>query len=250
MSAISESIPDTLQAVLGFTGDGHYLFCYRDPHTGFVSQKYIALRDVQAALTVRDPDSGWFTGGLVRKGFGVQGDWMVFTRTARVVPMQIQTSEGDRSLTVPFPHLVFLIYGGKSHVWAIRKRAFSPGAVAYTAPFPNVYRDGSICWGSNPPPVADLENIEAIWQAFLEAPFNQDLTSDRSRSYRRDVRGLWLRLDEIYRERRCGFPAEELLPVSGNPVSIGYVINKILYPERSWDVTDGSIEIETEESDE
>ena len=253
MSALSESIPDSVRAVLCFTGDGHYLFCHADPDTGFVSQKFLAPADVRAALTVRDPDSGWFTNGLVRKGFGTQGDWMVFTRTARTAQMRIQTPEGDdRALTVPLPHLVFLVYGDKSYVWAIRGHAFSPSAVACIAPFPNVYRDGSICWGTNPPPVADPENIEVIWQAFLEAPFNQDLTSDRVRSYRRDVRELWLRLDEIYRDSRCRFPADELLPVSGghasSPVSIGYVINRTLYPQRSCDIADGSFE--TEDDDE
>jgi hypothetical protein len=248
MSAISESIPDSVQAVLCFTADGHYLLCHADAGTGWVRQKFLSPGDVQAALALRDPDSGWFTNGLVRTGAGAQGDWLVFTRTARRARMNIQTSEGNQTLTVPFPHLVFLVYGAKSYVWAIRRRAFSPRAEAYTAPFPNVYRDGSICWGGNPPPAADPARIEAIWQAFLEAPFNQDLTSDRSRSYRRDVRGLWLRLDALYRERRCGFPSDELLPVGGSPVSIGYVINRTLFPHQSHAWSDGSTE--TEEGDE
>jgi hypothetical protein len=62
-------------------------------------------------------------------------------------------------------------------------------AKLYQAPVPNLYGDGKVCFGQNKPPQAGWETIDKVWKLFIEeAPFNADLTRDKSAKHPADIR--------------------------------------------------------------
>ena len=68
------------------------------------------------------------------------------------------------------------------YLWVLRSEAFEPEQIAFNAPFPNVYNDGKICWGSsNTPPEATPASARRAWEMFFSLPFNQDLATRKSK---------------------------------------------------------------------
>lgn len=165
--------------------DGQYLF---KNFAGKTSAKFVTAKDVAAAFDGREEDTGWLAPGVVRCGHNAGGDWYVYSTPPQTVLINLEEGEGISTLLIPIPRLALLATGGIYYLWALADKAFAPEARAYKAPFPNVYEDGKICWGSNPIPKISLAKAREPWKLFFEAPFNAHLVNGKSQEHTHDVR--------------------------------------------------------------
>jgi PRTRC genetic system protein B len=184
--------------------DGHFLLREMD-HNDIETYKFLRAADVNAAFSLRDYDSGWLPAGVVRTGANAQGAWTVYSVPARMQNLWL----GDRLISVPLPRLVMLTTGGGSYLWALKTRDFERDAQAWRAPLPNVYIDGGICWGANPQPKGDPDQVRKAFTLFFEAPFNAHLVDGKSATWKSDVRQL---LDGLAGKGKKVFPEKELIP--------------------------------------
>lgn len=176
--------------------------------------KGLAPEVLRAAFVEEPVDSGWLPPGVVRWGSGPAGTFLV-----RFVPPGRQTlrlvSERGKTpllITVPLPGLVFAgvnasAGGGQAtyYIWAVAQDTFAPTARLYQAPFPNVYADGHICFGTNRAPEVAWHTLEEAWQLFIASPFNADMASGKSQQYSQDVRRQLCSLEEAQ-----VYPVEDL----------------------------------------
>jgi hypothetical protein len=164
--------------------DGHYLYKYTDGR-GVAHAKFVTAPDLAAAFSGAEQDSGWLPAGVVRAGHGPRGPWFVYSAPAQKVALQI---EGEaQPLQVPIPRTVLLGVGQTYYLWALAAKVFGPDAAACKAPFPNVYSDGRICWGTNLPPAADPQKARQAWELFFATPFNRHLVDGKSLATPQDV---------------------------------------------------------------
>lgn len=130
------------------------------------------------------------------------------TRIAIYVPgrcWQLQTAE--YTFHIPLPPLVFMGAGDQYSIFAVKRRPRQMPFKLYHCPTPNVQTTGVVCQGSAPFPVCASDTIEQALLLFLgESLFNGDLVANRCRSFREDVRKLWMQLEGVKR-----FPLAELL---------------------------------------
>jgi hypothetical protein len=170
-------------ASLFFLASGHYLFRYLED--GREASKFVTSVDVAAAFSMKEIDSGWMPSGMVRCGSNANGPWFVYSVPGQKVKISL---DNNVTITVPAPRLVLVGSGSVYWLAATTTAHFDADGFAYHAPFPNVYQDGKICWGTNTPPEAIPENVRKVWDLFWEAPFNADLAGKKSKAHSKDVR--------------------------------------------------------------
>lgn len=198
--------------------DGHYLFRYGDGKK--IRSKFVTSKDLAAAFSQTEQDTGWITPGIVRMGSCTRGTWSVYSAPEQKVTIGLSEAE---SLEIPIPRTVWLGIEDAHFVWALKDRRFEPGAQAYHAPFPNVHPDGRICWGQNRIPKADPKKVRGIFELFFGSLFNGDLVGNKSASQPNDVR---IALRELAEKKARGYPVHDLVP--GGLNKIGSLIeNKI-----------------------
>lgn len=173
------------------------------------SYKFLNLETVAAAFRQVPVDSGWLPPGVMRCGSTAFGDFAVLSVPARVHPLNVEAFRSSRnlSLKVPLPAFVFLGIGKSYFVWSTNGD-FDPRAPLFHAPLPNVFENGSICWGSNKPPKASVDSIRKAWALFITSPFSGHAANGKSVRHNSDVRHLLCALD---RKRR--FPLGDLVQV-------------------------------------
>jgi PRTRC genetic system protein B len=202
-----------LDGAIYFVG-GQAIFEYHD-HAGW-HYKPIGPETLKVAFSVERLDSGWIPKGIVRSGFGTKGYWFVKFLPPDV--HQIEMTYGDETLKikVPLPALIFAGINRKYYLWAVQQTEFDPKAPMppFQAPLPNLYSDGSICWGSNQPPEARHDYAESAWQLFITSPFNSHLAGQKSSRFDKDVRML---LKELAATGLKHYPLDDLRPVSFAP---------------------------------
>lgn len=197
------------EAALYFLPQGHYLFRWWE-QSGLSGAKFVTSDDLQAAFTNSERDTGWLAPGIVRAGYGKNGEWFVlFTPPQKITLHLLEIG----TLTIPAPALVLVGAGRSYYLWALAE-PFSPQARAFDAPFPNVHVGGQICWGNNTPPLASPATAQAAWKLFFESPFNNHLAQGKTRRHAEDVRQLLLRLNGKHK-----FPTRELASSSGTLAS-------------------------------
>jgi PRTRC genetic system protein B len=180
-----------IQAMLYFL-DGHYLFRWWDKEK--VTSKFVTANDLAAAFSHSEQDSGWLAPGIVRVGSSARGSWYVYSAPAQKVNISLSETE---TLTIPIPRTVMLGIDKDYYIWAMIEKYFEPKAAAYYAPFPNVYREGKICWGKNNPPKADSKSARGAWELFFGSLFNGDLANQKSKQHPADVRETLRGLAEV-----------------------------------------------------
>lgn len=87
-------------------------------------------------------------------------------------------------------------------------RKTTPDAELFHAPLPNVFGNGSICWGANNPPEASAPKISEAWKLFLSTPFNGHAANHKVIGETGDVRPF---LRQLARSREK-FPTQRLRP--------------------------------------
>lgn len=208
---IQPFIDNALQAdaALYFLPQGHYLFRWRE-QSGLSGSKFVTPDDLQAAFTNSERDTGWLAPGIVRAGYGKNGEWFVMFTPPQKITLHLLDIG---TLTIPAPALVLAGAGRSYYLWGLAE-PFSPQARAYDAPFPNVHSGGQICWGNNTPPIASTASAQAAWKLFFESPFNSHLTQGKTVHHSDDVRKLLVRLNGKHK-----FPVRELAAARGSLAS-------------------------------
>jgi PRTRC genetic system protein B len=192
-------------AALYFLPQGHYLFRWRE-ETGLSGSKFITADDLQAAFANSERDTGWLSPGIVRAGYGKNGDWFVLHIPPQKVTIQLLDMG---NVTIPNPALVLAGSGRSYYLWAL-KEPFSPQARIFDAPFPNVHSGGQICWGNNTPPLASAASAQSIIRLFFDSPFNGHLVQGKTRRHQTDVREFLVKL-----EGKNKFPVNQLIAERG-----------------------------------
>ena len=206
---------------------GQYLHHYRqgiEEYFDFLAPESLSMAFRQVAI-----DSGWIPGNVQRWGLLPTGRWMVaFFPPARYI-LDLDVVEGEATRAeVPLPALVFAGRGSTYYVWAIRERAFSPRALLYQAPLPNVYADGRICYGTNDPPPVAANTIEETWRLFIGSPFNNHIAGSKSAAQPQDVRRL-LRTLASHEH----YPLEDLQPFYyGRQLTVDTMVKEVLFAAR------------------
>jgi PRTRC genetic system protein B len=195
--------PD-VQARLLFLRSDELLFQWND-ETNNLQSKLIAHQDARIAFAKMEDDTGWLPDGVVRAGRNSRGAWVVYI--ARPQIMSISTDQKE-SLSIPIPMSLFIGWGHRYYLFALRGKVFDMNGAVYRAPYPNVYDNGRICWGSHKVPVVSPNNIGQTWQFFFATTFNEHIASGKTRTHADNALDL---LRELSVARRKTFPVRELV---------------------------------------
>lgn len=197
-------------------GDGQIEYRHRNL-AGCAVPKLISEQTLREIATGIPFDSGWLTpnlaaGGVVRCGSVRGDDWvcMFFPPGAHRLEVTAGTPGVDETferLLVPLPGLAFFGVGVRYWVWAVKADVLQPHHTVFRCPLPNVYQDGSVCWGSLKPPLASPRSVFRAWEMFAGSTFNNHLAGGKSSAHRDDVR------DQLraVAAGAGGYPVEDLL---------------------------------------
>jgi PRTRC genetic system protein B len=136
-------------------------------------------------------------------------------RPRQKTPLWLEGSQD--ALHVPLPGLVLIrTTTADRHpdyqVYAVAGRPTSYDTELFHAPLPNVYGNGSICWGTVTKVDSDQlqsNDLSADWAQLLATPFGSHSVSGKCQSHRDDVRKLYL---ELERRKARVYPKKELVP--------------------------------------
>jgi hypothetical protein len=123
----------------------------------------------------------------------------------------------DEPLRVPMPGLILVYTFWSSQndcsLFAVKRKPRSLKEPLYHAPLPNVYANGSICWGNVKHPTAAITSqgiltMTGVWQQLLGSPFGNHSVSGKSASAKEDIRKQLIKLDG---EKLRKYPAIDLV---------------------------------------
>lgn len=121
----------------------------------------------------------------------------------------------DAALRVPLPGLILIrttISGINPNytVFAVKKRPTQLDAGLFHVPLPNVYSNGSICWGSVQRPAMLGSSLEPDWAQFLGSAFGNHAVGGKSKREPSDIRKLLIALAD---KKARQFPVSDLIPI-------------------------------------
>lgn len=201
---VDSLLPEEAQASLHFLVSEELILVYRKEDQ--IHSKLVSLQDAKAAFVRHGgEDSGWLPTGVLRAGRNVRGDWVVYVAPPQL--MEIVTDKNEK-LTVPIPMSLFLGWGRRYYLWSLRGRRFEPSMEVYKAPFPNVYDNGRICWGSHKPSKVTASNIAGTWKLFFSTVFNDHIAANKTKSCTINAMDL---LRKLSASKKKTFPSRELV---------------------------------------
>lgn len=200
--------PD-VQARLLFLRSDELLFQWND-ETNNLQSKLIAHQDARIAFAKMEEDTGWLPDGVVRCGRNARGAWVVYVAPPQV--MNISTDQHE-ALTIPIPMSLFVGWGHRYYLFALRGKAFDANAPVYRSPYPNVYDNGRVCWGSHKVPSVTVLNIQQTWGFFFATAFNSHIASGKTRTHAENALDLLRKLSAAGKK---SFPARELIQQAGS----------------------------------
>lgn len=125
----------------------------------------------------------------------------------------------ESALRLPLPGLIFIRVTTEDkqpqyEVYAVKKRPSTFETPLFHAPLPNVFNNGTICWGSVP-----LVSDEALrgsslnddWRVLLGSRFGDHGVQSKSKAFPRDIRQQFIALEQ--RKARV-YPKSDLIPVN------------------------------------
>jgi len=209
-----------IQAAI-FITDMLYIYKRRVPDTvpQTYSYKCLSPESLQRAFHLDQIDTGWLLPGIVRCGSSTQGNWAVLF----IEPQHhiLKFAGQDTPLTTnTLPGLVMLGLETTYWLWAISTPSFDATAQAYNPPLPNVESSDKICWGTNLPPAASAQTIHKAWNLFMTSPFNNHLTTHKSRKFP----DVTVQLRKLSTQKKKLYPMSDLVPANDCKVSIGTLI--------------------------
>lgn len=252
----------TVEGLLGANATRHVLYLLEGQYLyqsqgedGSIRYKFLSPQSVRLAFSQEPVDSGWLPPELCRWGYGPSGAWAVMfvppAKHSLWLPSVVVSSEGNEArpgeiqaanregeltaVEVTLPGLVFAGVGQNYYLWAVKEDTFTPEALAFHAPLPNVYGDGRICWGSNRVESATAQNLPAAWKLFISSPFNLHLVGGKSKRHPQTV------LEEVreiasspsgHKSRRRRFPLRDLVPLKNNwereGLTVGGLVERLI----------------------
>ncbi len=131
---------------------------------------------------------------------------------------------------VPMPGLIMirLLSGGTSAnywVFAVKKRTLTADTALFHAPVPNVYGEGSVCWGSVPrvsSTAMAANDLVEDWALFFGSVFTPHSANGKSKSEPNDIRRKLAGLDAAKAAR---YPIFDLMP---HNAKLGEMLNKCI----------------------
>jgi hypothetical protein len=172
--------------------EADYLFRYKGKSG--MQTKFLTSGDLAAAFSQTEQDTGWLPAGVVRCGDSPKGKWFVYSAPAQKVETLLE--EDGKPVSFPIPRTILMGIGSTYYFWVSKSRHFSADEQVCRAPFPNVYEDGHICWGSNTPAAAAPGIARKVWELFFATPFNAHLATGKSKTEKNDVRAVLHKLAE------------------------------------------------------
>lgn len=137
--------------------------------------------------------------------------------------------DGGGTYTIPLPPLIWAGCGTAYRIWALNTTHYprSGGTLLYRAPFPNVYADGAICWGtSDSRPSAAPATLIKVLKLFLEESlFNLHLANGKSVHFAASVVGRWQQLAE---SEAKSYPLDDLMPAERD---LGWLLRGGAWPQ-------------------
>ena len=119
--------------------------------------------------------------------------------------------EIDR-IRVPLPGLVWFGIATSYWIWAVKTETLQPHQEIYRAPLPNIYADGSICWGQVKPERMTAATFFKAYELFMGSTFNNHLANAKSKGQREDVRVMLRDLARApYDTRPEVYPVDDLM---------------------------------------
>jgi len=155
--------------------------------TGAITRKCISEASARQAFTARDVDSGWIDPHTIRQGHNHRGPWVLQRYEPAQYTLHLDSplllpheDTPVSTLRIPLPGFLFLGIKKTYYLWAYRAWK-GEETVFYRAPLPNIYQDGSICFGQNHPRTVSGDTISDTWTLFWDSPFNEHLASEKSK---------------------------------------------------------------------
>lgn len=123
----------------------------------------------------------------------------------------------ETALRVPLPGLLLIRVSSEGkqpqyQLYAVKRRPVTLREPLYHAPLPNVFGDGSICWGTVPRvSEAALQGTSLAddWAVLLGSRFGDHAVFGKSRTHPNDIRQALIALEE--RQARV-YPKSDLIP--------------------------------------
>lgn len=141
-----------------------------------------------------------------------QGD-PFYVQHVRPAVKRLQVDEGGKAVfyNVELPPLIWAGWRNNYRIFALGSiQALTADTQLYHAPLPNVYPQGTICWGNVRPPVATTTAVAAALKLFLEdSQFNGHL-DDGKRRAGGSVLTLWRKLAK--EQTPPAYPLADLVP--------------------------------------
>lgn len=197
-----------VQGALLFVGKKGDLFIMNSREHG---PYYIDDETVRAAFNLMAYDSGVLPPGIYRHGQGSDGTpWMaMYVPPARYTLHLVGFGPTMLDVHVPLPGFLFGGKGTTYSIWAVKDPVLRPDTLVYSTPLPNVFKAGTICWGSNSAPQVGCETIRTAFRMFMQSKFNGNEAADCSRKEPKDVRNL---LAALHKSGERIYPCDDLVP--------------------------------------
>lgn len=136
----------------------------------------------------------------------------------------------DHALVIPLPDLLLIRFTHHDQspdyrVYAVKGRPPSLEAELYHAPLPNIYPQGSVCWGSVPQVPSEALKSTTLtedWARLLGSPFGTHAVQGKSKTFLTDIRHCYVTLEQ---KKAKVYPTKDL-------VKMGYTLQTML--ERLW----------------
>lgn len=130
------------------------------------------------------------------------------------VPPRVTTLRMEHeSFTIPLPPLIWGGCKADYRVYALADLPYPSDTrlPLMNPPFPNTYRNGSICWGSSDPrPPASPQALGQVLKLFLEdSYFNLHVANGKSVAFPNSVVARW---QELVESKADCYPLDDLMP--------------------------------------
>jgi PRTRC genetic system protein B len=131
-----------------------------------------------------------------------------------VPPRQATLRTEKERFSLPLPPLVWAGWRDDYRLFALAsKDAPTLRTPLFLGPFPNLYADGRICWGSSDPrPQAAPDTLQPVLDLFLTGSyFNLHLANGKSQAFPNSVIAQWQALKKT---KTASYPTDDLIAVN------------------------------------
>jgi PRTRC genetic system protein B len=212
--------PDLVKGTV-FILEGQFIVRYQENQQ--IITKFLSPTAIRQAFNQIPIDTGFLSEGIVRWGINQNGEWLVKFIPPQLTEIKLMEGNKLKSLVIPLPPLIFMGVAHTYYIWAIKTNTFVANAPLFHAPFPNVYENGSICWGNLQTPPVSNTNINQVWQLFFNSGFNDHLKAGKSKSQPHNIQE---KLKTLTTKRH--YPLRDLIPLNSHTITVQDVVSQLI----------------------